>query len=107
MYEWLPGKFFLLHTADVIVGNDRSQTHEIIGFEKARNAIVMRYYDNRGDTGEMIATIKDNSWTFQGKSLRFTGEFSQNDSIFSGVWEQSTDGVNWAHYMDIQLAKRK
>jgi len=31
-YEWILGGFFLLHKADVIIGNEKSETFEVIGF---------------------------------------------------------------------------
>src|SRR5688500_2488330 len=33
-YEWLPGDYFLKHSVDVMMGEDRNQTLEIIGFDK-------------------------------------------------------------------------
>ena len=30
-YEWLPGKQFMIHKADVMVGNDKVDVIEIIG----------------------------------------------------------------------------
>ena len=33
-YNQLPGEFFLLHKANVLIGKEKSETFEIIGFDK-------------------------------------------------------------------------
>ncbi len=102
-YEWLPGGFFLLHKADVLVGDEKNETFEIIGFDKQENLYTMQHYDNKGESGFMTAHCNDGVWTFLGKTLRFTGRFKEQDKEFSGVWEQSSDAKNWTHFMDIKL----
>ena len=104
-YEWLPGEFFLLHKADVLIGGDKNQTFEIIGFDKLTGKYTMQHYDNRGNSGFMTATCEGKIWTFIGEGLRFTGGFKNNHEEFSGIWEKSADGKNWNHFMDIQLNK--
>jgi hypothetical protein len=44
---------------------------------------------------------------FTGETLRFTGGFSANDTIFSGIWEQKNEAGNWVHLMDIKLARNQ
>lgn len=104
-YEWLPGEFFLLHRVNVLIGDDKIQTFEIIGFDSEKNHYTLQHYDNKGNSGFMTGHFADGRWTFLGEMLRFTGEFSDSDKIFSGVWEKSEDGKNWTHFMDIRLAK--
>lgn len=104
-YEWLPGEFFLLHKVNVLVGDDKNQTLEIIGFDSAKNQYTMQHYDNKGNSGFMTGYFADGRWIFLGETLRFTGAFSSNDTVFSGVWEKSDDGKNWMHFIDIKLVK--
>ncbi|MDF3026026.1 MAG: hypothetical protein K0S23_333 [Fluviicola sp.] len=104
-YEWLPGGFFLLHKVDVLLGDDKNETLEIIGFDKQRDLYTMQHYDNKGNSGFMTADYKDGVWTFLGDNLRFKGGFKKNDTEFSGVWEQSSDGKDWTHFMEIRLTK--
>lgn len=106
-YEWLPGGFFLLHQVDVYVGDDRNQTHEIIGFDPQLGSYTMQHFDNQGNTGTMQASVNNGVWTFLGDSLRFTGSFSQEGNVLSGIWERLEDGKNWSHFMDIKLVRDK
>lgn len=103
-YEWLPGGFFMLHSVDVRIGDDRNQTTEIIGFDSASNSYHMQYFDNKGNSGVMKGTFLNGTWTFAGDSLRFTGQFSEDGNALSGAWEQQVNGA-WIHFMDINLVK--
>ncbi|CAL1517780.1 hypothetical protein [Chitinophaga sp. MM2321] len=65
----------------------------------------MQHYDNLGNSGFMTATLVGDLWTFTGETLRFNGGFSEGNKVFLGIWEQSTDGKNWQHFMDIKLVR--
>lgn len=106
-YDWIVDGFFLLHTADVTIGSNNSKTHEIIGYDGINNRYTMQHYNNMGNSGSMIATVNDGLWAFTGNSLRFKGGFNVAGDIFSGEWEQLTDGKTWSHLMDIKLSKIK
>lgn len=105
-YEWIVDGFFLVHHADVKIGNDHSKTHEIIGFDPFNNHYTMQYYNNKGNWGFMTATVNNGIWTFTGDNLRFTGGFNETEDIFSGVWDQLTADKNWTHLMNIKLSKQ-
>jgi hypothetical protein len=105
VYEWLPGNFFLLHKAAVKIGDDDSQTFEVIGIDKKSKNVTMQYYDNKGESGQMIAIGHGDHWTFLGEHLKFTGGFTNGDKEFSGMWEQSVDGKTWNKFMEIRLTK--
>lgn len=95
----------MLHKADVTMGDDRNQTFEIIGFDAQRNLYTMQHYDNKGNSGFMTASCSDGIWRFHGENLRFTGGFKDGDKEISGTWEQSSDGEDWEHLMDIKLTR--
>ena len=90
---------------NVLLGDDKNETLEIIGFDKQRYLYTMQHYDNKGNSGFMTADFKNGVWTFLGENLRFRGGFKKQDTEFVGVWEQSSDGTNWTHFMEIQLTK--
>ena len=105
-YEWLPGEYFLLHKVDVLVGDDKNETFEVVGFDKLIGKYTMRHYDNKGNSGYMTATYDKGVWIFLGETLKFTGGFKNEDKEFSGIWEQLTNDKNWTHFMDIILTKQ-
>ena len=104
-YEWLPGGFFLIHKVAVFMGDEKNDTIEIIGFDPSSNSYTMQYYDHKGNSGTMKATLNNDTWTFIGDKLRFSGRFSQDEKIFSGIWEKLTDDETWVDFIDIKLVK--
>lgn len=88
-----------------MIGSDQVRSAEIIGPDKNNEGYFMHSYDSNGDAGIMQAKVQDGVWTFQGKTERFTGGFSENNSVFSGLWERSEDGVHWTPWMDIRLER--
>lgn len=105
-YEWLPGDYFLLHTADVLMGNERSQTHEIIGYDKNAGHYTMQYYNNRGESGNMIARLDRNQCTFESPALRFAGEFNEDGRVLSGNWQKPDENGVWVNFIKITLTKQ-
>jgi hypothetical protein len=47
-YEWLPGRFAVLHTVDARVGEERVEGAEIIGWDPARSAYVTQDFGSDG-----------------------------------------------------------
>jgi hypothetical protein len=47
-YEWLPGRFAVLHTVDARIGEERVEGAEIIGWDPARSAYVTQYFGSDG-----------------------------------------------------------
>lgn len=105
-YQWLPGDYFVLHIADVLMGDNKSYTHEIIGHDAKAGDFTMQYFNNAGESGMMTATVKDEQWEILGDALRFRGGFSENDTVFSGIWERLEAGKNWVLFIKIRLVKK-
>lgn len=103
-YEWLPGEYFLIHKADVMMGKKRNQTLEVIGYDAQKQAFFMQHFDNQGNSGLMFATCKEDTWEFAGEFLKFVGGFKKDDQEFSGQWLQRSND-QWIYFMDIKLTK--
>ena len=104
-YEWMAGKFFLVHRADGHMGNEELNTLEFIGYDASSQMYTCHSFDNRGNSDLFQANLRDHTWTIEGKSSRFTGVFANTGNTLTGQWEQSSDGVNWLPWMDIKLTK--
>ena len=103
-YEMLFGDF-ILHKADVKMGNEKSETYEIISYDKEHDRFLMEYYNNKGEKGQMAASIENDQWIFSNSQLRFKGGFSINDQVFSGLWSQKDDDGSWQPFIEIQLKR--
>lgn len=104
-YEWLPGNFFLLHKVDVMMGDDTNQTFEIIGYDGVQKRFTLQYYDNKGNSGQMTATVTNDEWIITGETLQFKGRFNTIGNEFSGVWEKHDEALPWKPFMDIKLTR--
>jgi len=104
-YEWQSDGYFILHTVNVQMGEAKNESIEVIGYDAATNRYPMWSFSNNGETQLMHASFEKGKWTFLGKSLRFTGGFSEEGKVLSGIWEQTADGQNWQFLMDIKLHK--
>ncbi len=104
IYEWVSGGHFLLHRVNVLIGSQRVETTELIGYDSASKTYAMHYFDSEGKVGYMSASVTNGKWVFQGESLRFAGSFSADGSKLSGKWENYS-GTQWLHFMDIELTK--
>jgi Protein of unknown function (DUF1579) len=104
-YEWLSGKFFLVHRADGQIGNEASSTIECIGYDTSIQMYTCHSFDRHGNADQFQAHLRDRTWTIEGKSARFTGVFAITGNTLTGTWERSSDGLNWLPWMDVKLTK--
>ncbi len=104
-YEIILEGFFILHTADVLMGNERSQTHEIIGWDETLGKAVLNYYNNQGVSGKMTGTLESGELSINGDGLKFKGLFSNQNKKIEGIWEKSTDQNTWVEFLKMKLTK--
>ncbi len=112
-YQWLSGKFFLVHRADGHIGNEELNTIEFISYDASSQTYTCHSFDSRGNSDLGRANLRDHTWTIlqgrgfanEGKSSRFTGLFNSLGNTLIGQWEQSSDGLNWLPWMDVKLTK--
>jgi Protein of unknown function (DUF1579) len=107
-YEWLPGRFGLLHGVDARVGDERVEGGEIIGWDPARETYVTQYFGSDGPNAyEASLTEEDGRlvWRMRSSSDRFTGTFSDDGGTIDGHWEQLDAEGNWRPWMEITLTK--
>jgi hypothetical protein len=104
-YEWLSGRFFVLHKVDVFVGEDHKKSLEVIAYDEAQQCFTLRSFDNTGNETVMTARLRKGMWFFENENLRFTGGLTADGLVLSGVWEQKDRDGKWAHLMNIRLQK--
>lgn len=105
VYEWMPGGFFVLHTAYGRVGEVDVGGTEIIGYDAASKNYRTHFFDSQGSITTEELTVRDGVWTWQGKQTRATGTFSADGRILPVLHERSDDGVNWLPAMEVTLSK--
>ncbi len=104
-YDIILDGFYMLHTADVLMGNEKSQTYEIIGLDKTSDKAVLQYFNNQGSSGKMSGTLKNAELKFSGNGLQFGGRFSNNDNVISGTWTKLNSENNWVEFLKMNFTK--
>jgi catechol 2,3-dioxygenase-like lactoylglutathione lyase family enzyme len=108
-YEWLPGRFALLHSVDALVGGEGVEGAEIIGWDSERNSYSTLYFGSDGPNAyEATLGEEDGAlvWRMRSRTDRFTGIFSDDGNEISGQWEQFVDGGEWRPWMEVTLTKQ-
>jgi hypothetical protein len=104
-YEWLPGRFFVVHRVDVRLGGERMQAIEIIGYDASSGAYTTRSFDSTGNRGAYRVTVRERVWTFAGETERATATVDADGDAISVRWERARNGSAWCPWMDLELVK--
>ena len=104
VYEWMPGGFFVLHTAYGQIGDIGVGGVEIIGFDPASKTYRTHFFDSQGAISTDELTIQNGTWRWQGERTRATGVFTNHGKI-QVLHERSDDGVSWVPSMEVVLTK--
>jgi uncharacterized protein DUF1579 len=105
VYEWMPGGFFVLHTAYGRIGNTDVGGTEILSYEAASKKYQSLFFDSQGNINTDELTAHGDTWIWQGKTHRATAVFTDNGKIQTVHHERMDEGGNWAPAMDITLIK--
>lgn len=104
-YELILDGNFILHKADVKMGNERSETLEIIRLDHASDRAIMQYFNAKGEEGEMLSTIINNEFKIEGTGLKFNGTINEENSEISGKWYMQAENGKWTDFIDLSLKK--
>ncbi len=105
-YELVSNGFFILHTVDVLMDNERVNLIEVIGFDEKLQKYVLQSFDNLGNISFMNGHFNlENAFKITGEKQRATLTVNLDASEMKAFWEQSKDGKNWSPWMDITFSK--
>ena len=123
VYEWLPGRHFLVHHVDVMVGDEHVRAIELIGdHDAATDSFMARAYDHTGAVTTMRAGVDPSGvWHFAGgadvavsaraaatpeeAAVRATLTPAADGRSMRALWERADDGVKWEPWMDVRFTR--
>ncbi len=105
VYEWMPGGFFVLHTAYGRIGNVDVGGTEIIGYDPASKTYRSVLYDSQGNIDEDKLTVEGDTWTWAGATHRARSVFTDNGKTQTCRHERLDESETWVHAMDVVLVK--
>lgn len=104
-YEFILDGNYILHKADVKMGNEKSETFEIIALEGSTEKASMHYYNSKGETGVMTGFLVKNDFKIKGDKLKFEGTLNEENTRLIGKWWLQTDNGEWTEFIDLKLTK--
>jgi hypothetical protein len=105
IYEWMPGRFFVLHTAYGRIGDIDVGGTEIISFDPTSQTYRTHFFDSQGNITQHLLTAGDGTWKWQGERTRCTSIVSDGGKVMTAHHERSDDGVHWAPSMEVTLTR--
>jgi hypothetical protein len=108
-YEWLPGRFALLHRVEAQMGAEKIEGAEIIGYDPERGCFVSQYFGSDGPNAYEASLDEEGGrlvWRMQSSSDRFIGAFDAAGERIDGHWELLGKGSTWVPWMNITLTRR-
>jgi len=106
-YEWLPGRKFLVHHADVWMGDEKVNVIEIVGpCGDVLSGVPMNSFDNGGNHTVMYASQESsNVWLFANDDLRTRLTIEDGGTKMTARWERKSDSSSWVHWLNMHFSK--
>ena len=105
VYEWVPGGFFVAHTAYGRVGEFSGGAVEVIGYDDATGEYTSHLFDSAGNVVVSRLVANGDTWTYYGDSTRSTVVFSDDNHVQTVLHERTDDGTNYVTSMQVVLTK--
>ena len=97
---------YILHKAEVKMGNEENETFEIISLEKSPNKAKMQYFNSKGESGLMISTLLKNNFMINGDKIKFEGSIDDKNTKIVGKWYLQSENNEWTIFIDLTLERQ-
>lgn len=105
-YEYILNENYILHKANVMMGDERTQTFEIISLNNSKERAKMQYYNSKGESGSMTSYLVKNVFKIKSSTMKFEGKFNDENTELIGKWFVK-ESDKWIDFIDLKLKKQK
>jgi hypothetical protein len=105
VYEWVPGGFFILHTAYGTIGSLGVGGIEMIGYDSNKKQFHTHFFDSQGNVTTEELTIDGNTIRWKGAQVRCTGTVQDNGRKLVCRHERLEADGSWVASMDVTLTR--
>ena len=105
VYERMPGRFFVLHTAYGRIGDLDVGGVEIIGYDAASQTYRTHFFDSQGNISSQELTEDHGVWRWRGEQTRCTEVFTDQDKTQTAHHERLDEQGNWVPSMEVTLTR--
>ncbi|WP_026968756.1 DUF1579 family protein [Algoriphagus terrigena] len=106
-YELILNGNYILHKAAVMMGDEKSETFEIVGLDGSSEKAAMNYFNANGESGTMTGQIEGDDFLINGDGLKFSGKINEANTAVIGKWLQQAEDNSWVEFIDLKLEKQK
>jgi hypothetical protein len=104
VYEWVPGGFFVVHTAyGRLAGVDVGGV-EILGYDEANGEFRTWFFDSQGNAMSSPLLHTEDSWIWAGETTRATSVFTDGGKTQTTLHERR-EGGTWVTSMEVVLTR--
>ena len=104
-YELILDGNFILHKADVKMGNKKSETFELISVDNSNERGKMQYYNSKAERGEMTCSLINNDFNIEGDKLKFEGIINDENTTLVGIWQIQSENGEWTDFIKLKLSR--
>jgi hypothetical protein len=104
IYEWVPGGFFILHTAYGTIGERGVGGIEMIGYDAETKQFRTTFFDSQGNVTTEELSVKGTTWQWVGAEVRCTGML-EDDGQKMVCHHERLEGETWVPSMDVTLIR--
>lgn len=105
IYEWVPGGFFVLHTAYGRIGDTDVGGVELIGFDPQREQYRSDFFDSLGNITTDSFDIRGDTCTWSGAQTRCSAVFTDHGKTQTAHHERLDETGRWVPAMEVVLTK--
>ena len=114
-FEWLAGRYFLVHRLDGRLGDTEMACIEVMGYDAARERYFARSFYNDGNSTEWRGHVSRGKWTFTGDwklgrrrfKVRHTLVPDKTGNTMMGTWRYSERGSRWRTFWVTRLTRMR
>jgi Protein of unknown function (DUF1579) len=104
VYEWVPGGFFVVHTAYGRLAGVDVGGIEILGYDQVAGEYLTWFFDSQGNaTIDLLLHLED-AWIWQKQTTRATSVFTNGGKTQTTLHERFEDGA-WIPSMEVVLTR--
>jgi Protein of unknown function (DUF1579) len=104
IYEWVPGGFFILHTAYGTIGDQGVGGVEMIGYDAETKQFRTTFFDSQGNVTTEELSVEGTTWQWVGAEVRCTGVL-EDDGEKLVCRHERLEGATWVPSMDVTLVR--
>lgn len=105
-YQWVSGGAFILHKVNVWMGEEKTESVEIIGqADDTLKTFIMRSFDHQGNFTTMeMSSDSPTSFKLTGDKMRALLTVSDHKNMIA-FWERTEDNVIWLPWMALRFSR--